>query len=301
MTEPKRQLRFGVMCSGADFPQWQAQCLTALLKLEGVKPALLIVDSRPPASSSSVWKRLKTLLALKVSLFSLYNRYRIQKQCRATKPVCMSSFFEGVPQIACEINRKGKFSEYFKEDDLVVIRSHDLDFILRFGFNIIRGEILTAPRYGVWSFHHGDEQQYRGAPPCFWEIYQHNPKTGCILQRLTERLDGGIILRAGTFATIFHSYSQSRDAAHRLGINWPAEVCQDLQQGKAAYLDAPSSTSKAPIYVAPRNGQMIAFAIIQVRHKLANYMRYMRRSKPARTMDPHITGAFEPRPRMKQP
>ena len=37
-------------------------------------------------------------------------------------------------------------------------------FMLRVGFNIIRGEILNVPKYGVWSFHHDDEVKYRGGP-----------------------------------------------------------------------------------------------------------------------------------------
>jgi len=44
--------------------------------------------------------------------------------------------------------------------------------------------------FGVWSWHHGDEDKYRGGPPAFWEIVNADPVTGALLQRLTERLDG---------------------------------------------------------------------------------------------------------------
>jgi len=84
---------------------------------------------------------------------------------------------------------------YFNAEDVATINKKDLDFILRFGFNIIRGEILNAARYGVWSFHHDDERKYRGSPPGFWELYYRDPVTGSILQRLTDRLDGGIVLK----------------------------------------------------------------------------------------------------------
>jgi methionyl-tRNA formyltransferase len=48
----------------------------------------------------------------------------------------------------------------------------ELGVLLRFGFNILSGEILTVARYGVWSYHHGDNDYYRGGPPHFWELVE---------------------------------------------------------------------------------------------------------------------------------
>jgi hypothetical protein len=42
----------------------------------------------------------------------------------------------------------------------------------------------------VWSYHHGDNEFYRGGPPHFWELYEKAPLSGVILQVLTEELDG---------------------------------------------------------------------------------------------------------------
>jgi hypothetical protein len=269
-------LRFGIMCNGATFPLWQARCLEALLKMEGVQPALLIVDGRPSPPASSLWKRLKTLLTFRVSLFSLYNRYFVQRRAKATVPVDMKAALEEVPRIRCEVVKKGKFSEYFTPQDVETIRGYSLDFVLRFAFNIIRGEILTIPQYGVWSFHHGDEQKYRGAPPCFWEIYRDEPTTGSILQRLTERLDGGVILKKDSFPTALHSYPRNRDAAHLLGTDWPAAVCRDILGGRAEYLAASPTSSSAPIYLKPANREMLVFGYRQFRHQVSRVFQGLR-------------------------
>lgn len=267
-------LRFGLMCRGTNFPVWQAQCLEMLLKLGYAEPALLIVDGRTELlSSSPLWKKLGKLLRLKVNLFSIYKSYYVSRRCRATRPVDMSAALAEVPQQICQVIRKGKFSEYFHDQDLAVVQAHDLDFILRFGFNIIRGDILSVPRYGVWSFHHGDEQKYRGAPPCFWEIYQGQPETGCMLQRLTERLDGGVVLKKGRFPTIHHSYPRNRDAAHFAGVSWPAQVCKDLLAGRAGYLQDPPTATTAPIYLEPTNRQMIVFGLKQAWNITRNIFR----------------------------
>jgi len=276
MPHAPAQFRFGLMCRGTSFPAWQARCLEMLLDSGLARPALLIVDAgmQAPPAPSSVWKKLGKLLRLEVPLFSIYKTYWLNRRCLATRPVDMSTVFAEVPRVSCRVVRKGKFSEYFQKQDLDVIRAHDLDFVLRFGFNIIRGEILTAPRYGVWSFHHGDEQVYRGAPPCFWEIFQGQPQTGCMLQRLTERLDGGIILKKGWFPTVHHSYPRNRDAAHFAGVSWPTQVCEDLMAGRAGYLQDPPTATTAPIFLEPTNRQMLVFGVKQFWSSLRHLFRF---------------------------
>jgi methionyl-tRNA formyltransferase len=74
------------------------------------------------------------------------------------------------------------------------IRAHQLDFILKFAYGIIRGEVFSAARYGIWSYHHDDEEKYRGGPPWFWEILQGDPVTGAMLQWINTTLDGGVVL-----------------------------------------------------------------------------------------------------------
>lgn len=181
-------------------------------------------------------------------------------------------------EIRCRVTRRGKFSEYFAVADVQAIRGFELDFILRFAFGVIRGEILAAARHGVWSFHHDDEERFRGGPPCFWELYTNEPVTGSILQRLTERLDGGIVLHKGWFPTIAHSYVRNRDQAFMESADWPARICRDLRNEVASYLDAEPTSSTAPIYHNPRASQMAIFALKTVRHFVTAQARGILRS-----------------------
>jgi hypothetical protein len=168
-----------------------------------------------------------------------------------------------------QASRKGKFSEYFDDGDIGALGAMKLDFLIKFGFGIIRGPILESARYGVWSFHHGDETRYRGAPPCFWEIYCGDPVSGSILQRLTERLDGGVVLKRGYFRTISDSYVRNRDQAYLGSAEWPAQVCRDILEGEAGYLDAPPSPSTAPVYRYPGNFQTAIFVLRLARSWIA--------------------------------
>src|SRR5690606_30326565 len=45
------------------------------------------------------------------------------------------------------------------------------------------------------SFHHGDNTVNRGGPAGFWEVIENQHITGAVLQRLTEDLDGGEVIR----------------------------------------------------------------------------------------------------------
>ncbi len=259
-------LRFGIMCDGQDLEQWQADCVQRLLSSGLARLELLIIDN-------GSCKSARTLAAtpFKRWLYTLYRRTWFSKAPR--KSLGMKSTFDGVATVQPDITLKGKFSQLFDSESLDKIRSHELDFILRFGFNIIRSEILNAAGYGVWSFHHGDEMKYRGSPAGLWEIYSGDPVTGAILQRLTERLDGGIVLKRGYLSTVNHSYIGNIQSVYEESANWPAQVCRDILNGNAGYFEDEPSRSDAPIYFPPGNVDMLRFFWRLARNRLREYFR----------------------------
>jgi len=104
-----------------------------------------------------------------------------------------SELLGNIPQL--EVTPKEtKFSDYFEPADLEKIRNCNLDVLIRFGFRILRGDILRIAPAGVWSFHHGDNNHYRGGPAGAWEVIENNPVTGAVLQVLSEKLDDGLVL-----------------------------------------------------------------------------------------------------------
>ncbi|MGI8497927.1 MAG: hypothetical protein ACR2OG_10150 [Gemmatimonadaceae bacterium] len=134
------------------------------------------------------------------SLYNRLDRRHADPERDPLEPVDCSAMLEGIERIHVHPVTK-RFEHRFTEPDLDQIRSTHLDVLLRFGFNILRGGILDAARYGVWSFHHGDSDRYRGGPAHFWELVEDTPISGVVLQRLTEELDAGVILAKTMFAT----------------------------------------------------------------------------------------------------
>lgn len=89
----------------------------------------------------------------------------------------------------------------FSKDDVESIRKTGVDVLIRGGSGILKGEILSSARYGILSFHHGDNRVNRGGPAGFWESYFGSDQTGFIIQQLTEMLDGGVVLKRGNLET----------------------------------------------------------------------------------------------------
>jgi methionyl-tRNA formyltransferase len=67
------------------------------------------------------------------------------------------------------------------------------DVALRFGFGLLRGEILSAPEYGVLSFHPADIRNYRGQGP-EQTFINNDSRGGATLQQLNDDIDAGKII-----------------------------------------------------------------------------------------------------------
>lgn len=164
----------------------------------------LVIGNAAPAASSPESPRLTRWLRygldskmrgrIAYSKYSNWDRRRTnEEEPAAGAEVDCSEMFAGLPRINVVPLQKG-FVDRFPPEAVEAIKAHDLDVILRFGFRILRGPILDAARYGIWSYHHGDGDRFRGAPPAFWELVEREHLSGAMLQVLTENLDDGLVL-----------------------------------------------------------------------------------------------------------
>jgi hypothetical protein len=136
-------------------------------------------------------------------LFHLYSQWDRKRHLQGNDPLApvdCSERLRDTPVIRVQPLVKG-FTHRFPPEALEEIRRHEIDVFFRFGFNILRGDVLKAARYGVWSYHHGDNDFYRGGPALFWEVYEDSPTSGVILQVLNEELDAGQVLMKGIYGT----------------------------------------------------------------------------------------------------
>ena len=251
MGNKRKSLRFGLMINSLTVEHWQYETIKLLMD-NGMKLSLIIQKTENTTAPSFI-KKIKDYPFRRL-FFRLWNRFLFKP--RSKFPADLTELTTDIHTIFCKPKIKG-ISTYFEEVDIQEIRNQNLDFILRFGFDIVRGEVLNAAKYGVWSFHHDDERIIRGGPPGFWEFMKKIPSNGVILQRLTNSLDKGIILKRIQFKTILHSYKAHLDQLYFGGEVLPLQVCKELIDN--GVLEESPSESDAPIVYPPTNLKMIQY------------------------------------------
>lgn len=270
VADDRKVLKFAVMCNAHSLQQWQADAIEELLTHANARLVLLVLPDKQAQTQPGLFFRIRHYRWDKL-FFKQYYRHLFRPD--SFRPADVSGLFQDVPEVRCRITLKHKYSEYFSKEDIEKIGAYQPDFILKFGFGIVRGDILNSVPYGIWSFHHGDEQKYRGVPPAFWEILRQDSVTGAILQRLTETLDSGIILRKGFFPTINHSWKANLDQVIELSKNWPADVCREIIQQRTFVSESDRPMPGVPVLKEPGNYTFVQFLARQASNKILFHFR----------------------------
>jgi methionyl-tRNA formyltransferase len=116
--------------------------------------------------------------------------------------------------------------------DLDTLRNKKFDVLFRIGWGIIQGEVLEIPQYGIWSLHHGDYQYFRGKPALFWELYKGLSHAGCVLQKLTSKLDDGKIIDSLNTSINLFSYSKSISILYYKSLEMFLDNLEKVQKNK---------------------------------------------------------------------
>jgi len=258
-------LHFGIMTYGMVLSKWQYECIKLLNDSGIAKVVLIINDASVNQKKSSFGTKLRNYTN-KHAFYKLSSRFLFKVP--AFEHIAVADVLNDIGLLNCTTTKKGKFSEYFTEEDIEQISNYKLDFILRFGFNIIRGDILEVAKYGVWSYHHGNELKFRGGPTGFWQIFKDNKFNGVVLQKLNNLIDAGVIINRRSYQTVLHSYSEHINKLLMQSTDMPLQVCKQIISGDETSFKKEHSSSKAPMYRLPNNWKMIKFHLILLRNRI---------------------------------
>lgn len=179
--------------------------------------------------------------------------------------------------VSPEISRSG-FVHRFSTEDLRKIQAENFDLLIRGGSGILRGEILRSARLGVLSFHHGDNRVNRGGPAGFWEVYQREPMTGFVVQRLTEELDGGDVLLRG-FVPTQRSHMLNRAMLLAKSYARFQKLLVRIAETDVLPLAEDHVPYSGPLYVRPKIGQVAGYLAKRTALSVAGRIRDIRRLK----------------------
>ncbi len=272
-------LRIGIMVNSLTVPRWVAKIVADIQASSFARVVLVVRNAAPPAAHK---KTLRELLKgyWTHSLFERYRRWDQQKhraEMDAFEQTDLTEALKEISTLRVKPVQKG-FVDRFAPEDVAQIREANLDVLFRFGFRIIRGEVLSCAKHGIWSFHHGDNREYRGAPPGFWEIYEGNPVTGSILQVLTESLDGGRVIYRSLSGTNFGSLYLSLNPMYWKTAEFALRRLRDLHRYGWDYIQSleefnePTNYQKE-IYRAPPAPVMVRFIGRLATRKLGGRIR----------------------------
>jgi len=236
----QRKNRVGVMINGPTAARWEADVLREIQASDHSELAVFI-ENQDRTFVRSPWEKIRTLDVpwnrVLFSVFQRLDRRLFRAGPDANETVDISDLVERVGRIPVVPIRK-RFVHRFRDEDVAAIRERDLDVILRFGFNILKGDVLDAARYGIWSYHHDDNREYRGGPPLFWEIYERNPFSGSVLQVLTEKLDGGRVIYRSRSGTELRSLERNRNPVYWKTSRFAIRRLADLHREGWEFIEA---------------------------------------------------------------
>ncbi len=247
-------LRFGVICPGTILSAWQAQCIRRLLIANVARPALLLVQKN--AGPTQAGKATGSTQPPR----SLWSLYRQCMRVPAERPVSLEADLAGVPALCIESAPGLRVSEAVLEQ----IGALHLDFILHFGVGLVEEALLRAARYGVWFYLHGQAPSFGSAAPGYAEICAGEPVTMASLRRWVAP-ECSIVLREGCFKALHHAYARGLNALLAGSACWPAQVCTDILNGNADYLEDAPPAPNPPIRPSPGNLQTVGFLLRQAK------------------------------------
>lgn len=244
-TKYSRKVRVGVLLNDFVVAAWIAQVLRQLIDCEYAEIAVVVLnDTNELQNQETILSKIfrHPYRSLKNATERLLD---LADERFAEGPASLPDAFalEDIANILADIPQmrvspmRAKWSDRIPAVQCEAIRSFELDVLIRFGFRILRGDILTCAGAGVWSFHHGDNLVNRGGPPGYWEVAERTSVTGCILQVLSEDLDNGLVLERTWSATNISSLHDSRRSLYWKSMSMlPRQLERLARLGIRSYL-----------------------------------------------------------------
>jgi hypothetical protein len=162
-------------------------------------------------------------------------------------------------------NVDGLWSEL--PDEVTETVSETSDVVVRRGFGLLRGEILTATEYGVLSYHHGDPREYRGGPAGFWEFMHDVPTAGMMVQTLQEDLDAGTVEAYDEVdISDCRSWGEVQERLYPNSTHLLAEAIENVQNPGIESLDIDEF---GPVYHPPSAGELGSYLVKRVSENLS--------------------------------
>ena len=283
-----KPLKIGLLLDDYIIPAWTLVMIEEIMASDYAEINLVVVNDNDKIQENKTVKeklshnsgRLPYLIVRR-SLEAIYSKLieRNTYLTNAEEPKDSHELLQSITSIKVKTIRK-TWSDYFQPSDIKKIEQHTPDILLRLGFGILRGDILKSARYGIWSFHHGDNRVNRGGPAGYWESMQGWPDTGSVLQILSEDLDNGKILYRSFSCTNAMSVQDNKSNYYWKTLSFVSRKLRELHSdGAEKFFAKVDDDNRHPefyserLYTQPNNTELAKLTFNKVLEKISHLYR----------------------------
>jgi hypothetical protein len=275
------KIRVGVLVDAALIPCWAFEMLKAIEGGNYATIVLIVENSGAAQANRGIFTQSK--IKAKSLLFDAF--MKIDRMIGRPEPDAFGTedlhhLLPSVPVIRA-IPLQDASSYVFGKGDIERIKSREVDVLVKLGFGILKGDILTSAKYGVWSYHHGDPKTHRGEPAGFWEVMEAWPETGSALQILTEDPNAGDVIYSSYGLTRRFSVSWNQSHCYWKTLSFVPRALKELHQlGGDAFLAKVRRNNEHPKiysrrhYTPPRSDELLWLACKYGFRALCRILKY---------------------------
>ncbi len=256
----KKAIKVGLLLDSYRVPKWTKMIIELLSAADYVDIICVFVKKERKAPKG-IFSKLDNFL---YKVFTRIDEYFYQYHTALFRNENIQDILEDIPAYEVVPNKKG-ISNYFSDDDVDIVRKYNPDILLRFGFGIIKGEVIKVPELGVWSFHHGDNDVNRGKPAGFWEVMEQWDVTGATLQILNNSLDGGKVIQKVFTQTDTTSVARNKSRLYSAALYMVPDTIREINHfGKDYFWNKVENNNSIgfyskPLYTIPGELKMMSF------------------------------------------
>lgn len=196
----KRKLRIGLLIDSYLIPAWSYLMLQRILCSKNIEIVLIVKNNIRFQNSEYFLKKIWT--ERNHLFWKLYSKFENKLYKPQPNALEQKKIQDIVASDIIDVqSEKLNGSEAFNTEDISTIKGYNIDVLVNLCFIPPTGNILNIPKYGIWSYCHGDRSINRGGPPGAWEVFKNQDKIGAILEILSEKLNGGLRLATSYSAT----------------------------------------------------------------------------------------------------
>jgi len=266
---PSEPIRVCLLVEQGTVREWEDAAIERMVAETSAEIDVVVNDPRPDDRSTldlvvrglelREWAAVALLRSVFAAPFPLCDEVRLAEQPSVAD----------AEWIDCEPETVDGWKTVLPADVVRQIRA-DADVAVRFGFGVLGGDVLTAPDYGVLSYHHGDLREYRGQPAGCWEYIHGRSAVGITLQRLTEQLDAGEVVVSKTVPIDdTATYTDVRGVLYEHSVDVLATAIARLEAGQTEF---ETVDDLGHLYTFPRGRSALRFLRKEIRGHVRRWL-----------------------------